>query len=878
MKQSAFDFYDYYHLRGDSVHIDGTRSLKIPSGTTSQRPVTSSAMLRHNSQENWTEVGLDDSWLILVDRPNIGTFVNRSGDSVYGDLRFTNNSRSIHSNGTVNNPSITFLGDEDTGLYRDSDNSIGIVLGSSLNNTPVLHMTRNDNTNKGNTVTINGDLVVTGTASQITTSFTNILTLNKNGTNVLSGIEVEIDGTIRGRLMYSYSDTEWSVDNNFISDVKYAVDPDHAVNKQLLDDVKNELRAEYTFLINQERDRAIAEETRIEGRLYTREELDDIVDVTISSPQDRESLIYDSYNNVFVNATRLLSDNNDVTLTTPIIKDTLCFNGSEWINQQLDVNDLFSVNVSNPVEKDYMYFDGTQWINRPLNVETVFGEGIKTTIGDVTQDINGFPTRVDSEITFNDVDKSVTITPINTEFDVMYRGKTITINTPQTLNFTQTSGGRYIIIDPNTGQLIEGNERPSIINYLLCAYVYYNAVSDKIVIKGDERHSSSRDTTWHRSKHIEQGMVHRSGGVLSYSLTDPSTITVGVATPLVVADEDLEHAIIHSDTPTNPFEQILDSNAQLPVIYIDSTGYYTQDNPTTTPYKMGVNNIAYNKITGGLGTQEDVDNGKFMNYYIVVTNCTKYPVKVIQGREQYETEVEAQHESLHLLNLPFPELTALHQLIVQVDTSITENPFKITLVAALQPVKDMFSGTIIGSGSSANEIRINNIAGIAGNSVQDVLEVLASNKANTSTQIITGSGLTGGGDLSANRTFNVSYGTTAGTAVQGNDTRIVNAVPNTRTITAGSGLTGGGNLSANRSLSVSYGTTAGTAAQGNDSRIVNAVPTTRTITAGSGLTGGGDLSANQTLSLAASSSTVLGGLKTRLAGTDLHMRSDNSNA
>lgn len=44
-------------------------------------------------------------------------------------------------------------------------------------------------------------------------------------------------------------------------------------------------------------------------------------------------------------------------------------------------------------------------------------------------------------------------------------------------------------------------------------------------------------------------------------------------------------------------------------------------------------------------------------------------------------------------------------------------------------------------------------------------------------------------------------------------------VPLTRTITAGTGLSGGGDLSANRALTVAYGTAAGTAAQGNDARI-----------------------------------------------------------
>ena len=119
----------------------------------------------------------------------------------------------------------------------------------------------------------------------------------------------------------------------------------------------------------------------------------------------------------------------------------------------------------------------------------------------------------------------------------------------------------------------------------------------------------------------------------------------------------------------------------------------------------------------------------------------------------------------------------------------------------------------------------------------------------TSRTITAGTGLSGGGDLSANRSLSVSYGTAAGTAAQGNDSRIVNAVPNTRSVTAGTGLTGGGTLAADRTLAVSYGTAAGTAAQGNDSRIVNAVPNTRTVTAGNGMTGGGALNANITVTL-----------------------------
>lgn len=56
-------------------------------------------------------------------------------------------------------------------------------------------------------------------------------------------------------------------------------------------------------------------------------------------------------------------------------------------------------------------------------------------------------------------------------------------------------------------------------------------------------------------------------------------------------------------------------------------------------------------------------------------------------------------------------------------------------------------------------------------------------------------------------------------------TDLAGKVPTTRTLTAGTGLTGGGDLSADRTFTVAYGTTAGTAAQGNDSRITGAEQT-----------------------------------------------------
>ena len=65
--------------------------------------------------------------------------------------------------------------------------------------------------------------------------------------------------------------------------------------------------------------------------------------------------------------------------------------------------------------------------------------------------------------------------------------------------------------------------------------------------------------------------------------------------------------------------------------------------------------------------------------------------------------------------------------------------------------------------------------------------------------------------LEANNLSDVANPATALTNIGG--------VPTSRSISAGTGLTGGGNLTADRTLTVAYGTTSGTACQGNDARL-----------------------------------------------------------
>jgi len=78
-------------------------------------------------------------------------------------------------------------------------------------------------------------------------------------------------------------------------------------------------------------------------------------------------------------------------------------------------------------------------------------------------------------------------------------------------------------------------------------------------------------------------------------------------------------------------------------------------------------------------------------------------------------------------------------------------------------------------------------------------------------QVIAGAGMTGGGALSADVTLNAAvtsvFGRTGAVTLTSTDITTAGGVPTTRTLTAGTGLTGGGDLSANRSFAVVDDTT-----------------------------------------------------------------------
>lgn len=329
------------------------------------------------------------------------------------------------------------------------------------------------------------------------------------------------------------------------------------------------------------------------------------------------------------------------------------------------------------------------WKDSSTNYDTSWqplGNKAREAVGSVSGQITGFVDRTSSTISFNESTRVATIAPVSGSFDVYYRGEKHTFSGSLTYTVANTSGGRYISIDPATWTLYDAGTFGDILNSVNCMYVYWDASGGKAVIFGDERHSVTGDPQWHYTQHRNVGTVWRSGGSLTYTLNDATAVSVGVSTPLVIADEDLEHSIVHAASPSANYEQILNTAASLPVMYKSGTTYVITT-ASTVPWVAGTSTARYNLISGGSGSLADAGEGKYISYWMVATNSVTNPVRVIMGTATNNTIDDAYAEVFDASGVPVAEVVGMYQIILQTSTSYTQNTPRVR-IAAVRTITD----------------------------------------------------------------------------------------------------------------------------------------------------------------------------------------------
>lgn len=319
------------------------------------------------------------------------------------------------------------------------------------------------------------------------------------------------------------------------------------------------------------------------------------------------------------------------------------------------------------------------------NADSDIRASILPTIGSITKDITGFVDRTSSLLSFDNFSREVVLAEaVAGQGWTMYHKGTMYKQIGSTaIVIDPTSGGRYIKWNPST-KFLEETQYPNFLEDILVAYIYWDTLTSTAIVFGDERHSVYRDTSWHRAHHLEQGAAWISGGGVSATLDNASKVTFAVSTPLVIHDEDIDHTITHSTTPS-AYQQILDVVAKVPVLYVNGNSTFTQAFTSSTkdsdgPWLFGPNHAYYNPVVNNVGALVEVTGAKeYFNCWLIATNDSRYPVKLLLGQEVFSNANQAGQETFAHFDLPLPEFVPMYKFTLRYSNTYTQNRAKIRI-------------------------------------------------------------------------------------------------------------------------------------------------------------------------------------------------------
>jgi hypothetical protein len=127
------------------------------------------------------------------------------------------------------------------------------------------------------------------------------------------------------------------------------------------------------------------------------------------------------------------------------------------------------------------------------NILSPFDENLQLAMDTIDNNLivqNGFENREDSVITFDDLTRTFTISPVGDSFTVWSFGRKFVITQPKSIQLEDVEGYNYIHFNIE-GELeidTEFNLNELVYNGAYCGYVNWDAANSKATFFGDERH------------------------------------------------------------------------------------------------------------------------------------------------------------------------------------------------------------------------------------------------------------------------------------------------------------------------------------------------------------------------------------------------------
>lgn len=316
---------------------------------------------------------------------------------------------------------------------------------------------------------------------------------------------------------------------------------------------------------------------------------------------------------------------------------------------------------------------------------------------ELSEENTGFHQRFDSAISFVDVTRTFTIQPQApaTFFDYLQKGKAHRINVAKDIVIPDVEGLHFIFFDGEALASTQVFTDDIIESKVFVATVSWDAINNEAIMLGDERHGLDMDGATHKYLHFTQGVRFKDGLALGFddsgdgSADTDVQVSVGDGT---ILDEDLPMGIIDDPIPSEPFEQILDPIAEIPVYFRNgASGAWRKDTANTFPVKQGAARIKFNLDTAGTWTQPDAADGNFVAMWLFATNNINEPVIAILGQREDTTLNNAQanngFETLQFGALPSLEMKVIFRLIFETQTAFGNTPSARLAIGGVQDLR-----------------------------------------------------------------------------------------------------------------------------------------------------------------------------------------------
>ena len=298
----------------------------------------------------------------------------------------------------------------------------------------------------------------------------------------------------------------------------------------------------------------------------------------------------------------------------------------------------------------------------------------------VQKEPTGFADASQTSLSFVDLTREFTISPVGPSYDVYIKGVKFTKSLPESITIPDTIGNHYIYFDINGNLQQTLVFDPTIItDNAFVSIIYWNneIVPSAHIYFANERHGLVMDGATHSYLHTIFGARYLSGGALQNFNIDDSTNTPTDANAVFTADSG---AIRDEDLRITYPAQI-----QIPILYQIGTHWRKKAAdgfPVIYQGSVGGDytgtRLPYNLLTAGVWSLAEVDNNKYVLVHIFATNDLENPVVGIQGINQYgsisEARTAATSEIATLSGLPFAEFVALGSVVYETAASYSNVP------------------------------------------------------------------------------------------------------------------------------------------------------------------------------------------------------------